>query len=38
MANERAAQVEPPIDSQRCVRFDLLREQLGQDDLFGEIF
>jgi hypothetical protein len=38
MADEGAAEIEPAIDSQSCMRFDLLSEEFGQDDLLGEIF
>ena len=38
VADKRAAQIQPAIDPQGCMGFDLLGQQLGEDDLFGEIF
>ena len=37
MADKRAPQVEPAINSQARVRFDLLGQQLGENDLFSKI-
>jgi hypothetical protein len=38
MADQRPTQIEPTIDFQAGVRFDLLRQQFRKNDLFGEIF
>jgi hypothetical protein len=38
MAQEGAAQVQAPLDAKFGAGFDLLRDQLGQQDALGEVF
>ena len=37
MADVTAGEIEAALDLQMCFRFDLLREQLAEDDLLSEI-
>ena len=37
VADERAAEIEPPIDGKPCVALDRLRHQLAENHLLGEV-